>query len=83
MAATPFHLVIARVGEKLFDGEALSVTLPGTEGMFTVLAGHEPLVSALNAGEAEVRTPAGETRRFAVAAGGVAEISGNQATVLA
>ena len=47
-----FHLTIARVGEQLYSGEAQSVNLPGVEGVFTVLAGHEPFVSGLAAGTA-------------------------------
>ena len=80
--AKTFHLTIARVGEKVFDGEALSVKLPGVEGMFTVLAGHEPLVSSLKEGTASVRDAAGKETKFPVSNGGVAEISKNQATVL-
>jgi hypothetical protein len=40
-----FHLTIARVGENMFDGEAVSVTLPGTDGVFTIMAHHEAYVS--------------------------------------
>ena len=79
--AKTFHLTIARVGETLFDGEALSVSLPGAEGVFTVLANHEPYVSELKTGEAKVRTPDGAQQTFPLIRG-VAEVSKNQATVL-
>ncbi len=77
-----FHLTIARVGEKLFDGAAESVVLPGHDGVFTVLAGHEAFVSPLRAGEAHVRTEDGAAYHFELPEGGVAEVSGGQATVL-
>lgn len=77
-----FHLTIAKVGENLFDGEALSVELPGADGVFTVLPHHEALVSTLVRGEAKVRTLDGNTKLFAIVEGGIAEISNNQATVL-
>ncbi len=77
-----FHLTIARVGENLFDGEAVSVALPGEGGAFEVLALHEALVSPLKGGEVRVTTPSGEHRYFELPGGGIAEISGNQATVL-
>lgn len=77
-----FHLTIARVGENLFDGAAQSVLLPGEAGVFEVLAGHEALVSPLKAGEAHVVAESGKKYHFELAHGGIAEVSGNQATVL-
>lgn len=80
--AKNFHITIAKVGERLFDGEVVSAILPGRDGVFTVLAHHEPLVSELKAGEAKIRTPDGAIRSISVPEGGIAEISHNQATVL-
>ena len=80
--AKTFHLTIARVGENLFSGDALSVTLPGAEGVFTVLAGHEAFVSELKEGIANVVAADGEVRQVPIAHGGVAEVSGTQATVI-
>ena len=77
-----FHLTIARLGENLFDGEALSVQLPGTEGVFTVLAHHEPLVSELAAKEIKLEAADGQHHRFDLPQGGIAEVSNNQATIL-
>ncbi|HUY62853.1 MAG TPA: F0F1 ATP synthase subunit epsilon [Candidatus Paceibacterota bacterium] len=76
-----FHLTIARIGEKLFDAEAVSASVPGAEGMFEILGGHEPFISELRAGEVRVRTERGE-ERFAVPQGGIAEVSGSEATIL-
>lgn len=76
-----FHLTIAKVGENLFDGEAVSVTLPGEEGVFTVMAHHEAFVTPLKAGEAVVETAAGKKETYAIEQG-IAEVSNNQATVL-
>jgi F0F1-type ATP synthase epsilon subunit len=77
-----FHLTIAKVGENLFDGEAASAILPGSEGVFTVLPHHEALVANLKAGEVKVISSEGKDLHFAVPQGGLAEVSGNQATVL-
>ena len=76
-----FHLTIAEVGRNIFDGEAVSVTLPGSDGMFTVMAHHEAFVSPLKEGEAKVKTPDGETQTFHITEG-IAEVSNNQATVI-
>lgn len=77
-----FHLTLARIGENIFDGDAVSVSLPGSEGMFTVLAGHEAFVSELKAGHIRVSREAGEPEVFEALAGGIAEVSHNQVTVL-
>ena len=70
-----FHLTIAKVGENLFDGEAVSATLPGAAGVFTVLAHHEPLVSELKAGQAVIKTPDGARQTIEVEAGGTHDFS--------
>ena len=49
------HVVIAKVDEVLFEGEAYSMTLPGQEGEMTVLARHMPLISTLKEGDITVR----------------------------
>ncbi len=77
-----FHLTIARVGEQIFDGEAISVLLPGTEGLLEVLAHHEPFVSRLKAGEVRYVDAAGTKHHLDIVHGGVAEVSHNQATIL-
>ena len=79
--AKTFHLTIAKVGENLFDGEAVSATLPGEEGMFTVMANHEAFVTPLKKGDAHVETTDGAKQTFSIT-GGIAEVSNNQATVL-
>jgi F-type H+-transporting ATPase subunit epsilon len=48
-------LVIAKVNEIYFDGEATSVTLPGAAGELTVLGHHEPLITTLKEGVITVR----------------------------
>ena len=77
---TPFRLTISKVDELLFGGEALSVTLPGTEGELTLLAHHEPLITLLGRGTITVHTEA-EVREFRIERG-VCETSHGQVTVL-
>ncbi|OGG62925.1 hypothetical protein A3I46_02965 [Candidatus Kaiserbacteria bacterium RIFCSPLOWO2_02_FULL_54_13] len=77
-----FHLTVAKVGENLFDGKVISVSLPGSEGVFQVLAEHEAFVSELKEGEMHIRTSDGQISDFRLPDGGVAEVSRNQATVL-
>ena len=77
---TTFHLIIASVGATLFDGAAVSATLPGSAGELTILAHHEPLVTTLKEGTITVRETLGE-KKFDVE-DGVLECSGNKAVVL-
>ena len=62
--AKTFHLTIAQVGHNIFDGEAVSVTLPGSDGVFTVLANHEAFVTPLKIGEARVETQTEKSARL-------------------
>lgn len=80
--AKSFHLTIAKVGENLFDGEAFSASLPGSEGVFQILADHEAFVCELMSGEIRVKGADDQSYRFLTTQGGIAEISRNQATIL-
>jgi len=77
-----FHLTVAKVGENLFDGEAISATLPGSEGVFQILAEHEAFVSELAKGQAHVVSADDQKHSFDIPQGGIAEVSRNQATIL-
>ena len=81
MTEHTFHLTIASVGETLFSGDVMSATFPGSAGVFTVLANHEPLIAALQAGEVLVKIPGGDTKSFPVSAG-IVECSNNRVAML-
>jgi len=74
-------LTISKVDAPVFDGDVVSVTVPGTEGEMTILADHEALISVLRAGTVTVRSESGEAETFAIDQGTI-EISHNHATVL-
>ncbi|KND49552.1 MAG: hypothetical protein AB203_00525 [Parcubacteria bacterium C7867-008] len=80
--AKTFHLTIARVGDNLFEGQAKSVTVPGAEGVLTILAEHEAFVSPLKPGTIRVEPLEGEATTIVIEENGIVEVSGNQATVL-
>jgi F-type H+-transporting ATPase subunit epsilon len=80
--AKTFHLTVATVGENLFDGEALSVTLPGADGVFQILADHEALVSQLVAGNIRIIDAQGKEQTVTAEKGGIVEVSSHQATIL-
>lgn len=76
-----FHLTIAKVDGPLFEGDVVSVTLPGIEGEMTILPEHSALISPLQKGVITVRTKNGE-EFFEVKDSGTFEVSNNEATVL-
>ncbi len=74
------HLTIASPSETFFDGEAQSVTLPGSTGEFQVLSKHEPLITTLKEGVIRYQIPAGVVEMPVTR--GVVEIAHNHCTVL-
>lgn len=75
------HLVISSVSENLYDGPAVSATIPGSAGEMTILPHHEPLISTLRKGVITVRVPNAESKTFPIE-NGVLEISGERAVIL-
>ena len=57
------------------------IVVPGTEGDFGVLLGHQPMISTVRPGILEVQNSGGEDRRIFVN-GGFAEITGNRCAVM-
>jgi F-type H+-transporting ATPase subunit epsilon len=76
-----YDLTIVTPAGEAFAGSVASVVLPGSEGDFGVLAGHERFLSPLRAGEVEVQADDGTI--WAAISGGFADVSGQQVVVLA
>ena len=68
------HLSIVSPEKSIFDGDVKIVTLPGTVGSFTILPGHAPIVSSLQAGTLSYTTMEGEERTIDIQ-GGFVELS--------
>lgn len=66
----------------VFAGEVRSVVLPGVEGDMTIMAGHQPLVTALHPGIVFAIDAAGTGRR-AFVRGALAEVTAKRVTILA
>jgi F-type H+-transporting ATPase subunit epsilon len=68
--------------EKLVLSEqAMQVVVPGTEGYFTVMANHAPVIAMIKPGVVEVTLESGDLRRLLVR-GGFADVSPNGLTLL-
>ncbi|MDA0368572.1 MAG: F0F1 ATP synthase subunit epsilon [Proteobacteria bacterium] len=57
------------------------VVIPGTEGDFGVLVGHQPMISTVRPGILEVQNAGAEPRRIFVN-GGFAEVTGDRCAVM-
>ena len=74
-------LTIITPDKPVYDGEATSVTVPGSAGSFEILKDHAPIVSTLEDGKVIIRTSGNEEVIRII--GGVVEAAHNQITVLA
>src|SRR5262245_37964005 len=80
MALMNFELVSPE--RLLMSAQVQQVTVPGTEGLFTVMPNHAPVLSALRPGVVDDVTAEGAQERIFVR-GGFAEVSNSGLTVLA
>jgi F-type H+-transporting ATPase subunit epsilon len=76
------HVVIAKVDEVLYDGEAEALTVPGTAGEMTVLSHHEPLITTLKPGDIRVKETKNSDPQIFPVQGGVLEVRSDGATVI-
>jgi F-type H+-transporting ATPase subunit epsilon len=75
-----FHLSVVTPEGEAYEKDVESVVLPGTEGEFGVLTGHEPFLTGLQAGTMQIS--AGAEMLYAAVGRGFAEIHENQVSVL-
>jgi F-type H+-transporting ATPase subunit epsilon len=80
MAAT-FKFEVVSPERVLVASDAEQVLVPGSDGDFTVLPGHAPVISTLRPGILDVKV-AGATKRYFVK-GGFAEVEPDRLTILA
>ncbi|MEE8403767.1 MAG: ATP synthase F1 subunit epsilon [candidate division Zixibacteria bacterium] len=77
-----FQLSIVTPEKVIFDGEVVSLLVPGMEGYLGILSNHAPLITALQPGRIEFQDDQDKIQVFSVS-GGFVEVSGNKATLLA
>jgi F-type H+-transporting ATPase subunit epsilon len=80
--ARDFRLAVVAPDRSVVDEPVTSVTAPGSEGYFGVMAGHEPLIAALRPGLLEF-IDGGNQKHFVAVSGGFAEVTGERVTILA
>ncbi|HBH24144.1 MAG TPA: ATP synthase F1 subunit epsilon [Cytophagales bacterium] len=75
------YLEIITPDKKVFEGEVVSATLPGSKGSFQVLQNHAALISSLEKGTLKYHTVKGAMEM--IVTGGVVEVLDNHIIVLA
>ena len=80
--AREFALSIVAPDRSIIEESVTSVTAPGSEGYFGVLAGHSPLIAALQPGLVEFIDPRG-VKHYVYVGGGFAEVGEGRVTILA
>ena len=75
------YLEIVTPDQKVFEGEVLSATFPGTDGSFQILNHHAPLLSTLKKGKIVYKDKKNEYD--VTVDGGVVEVLNNKVVVLA
>ena len=74
-------LTIVTPEKTIYDGEAVSVAVPGTKGAFEVLDNHAPIISSLQSGIITVKTADG-VQEFTVRSGFI-EVARNSVSICA
>lgn len=74
------HLSIVSPEKAIYEGKVRSVTLPGVNGVFSILPHHAPIVSSLKEGRVGYITADNEEHTFDIHSGFV-EMSNGEASV--
>jgi F-type H+-transporting ATPase subunit epsilon len=80
--AAPLNVSVVAADQEIWSGEASMVVAKTVEGEIGILAGHEPLLAILAAGEVRVNTTSGE-RLVARADDGFLSVENDTVTIVA
>jgi F-type H+-transporting ATPase subunit epsilon len=76
------QLEIITPEKTLFEGNVVSINVPGSKGSFTILHNHAPIISTLEKGKLKIVTEDQKKETIEIR-GGVIEVKKNIITVLA
>lgn len=74
-------LTIAKIDKILWSGEAESVSVPGTEGVMTILSHHMPLITTLEKGQLRIKTKEGGMESITIEKG-MLEVNKEETVIL-
>ena len=81
MSQKLLKLTVAKVDAPVFDGEVVSVHVPGVDGEMEIFADHTALISPLKTGTVTIKKNDGDSETHNIESGTL-EISNNHATIL-
>lgn len=81
--AKKYHAQLLTPEGSSFEGEVISVRVPGTKGDFQMLHNHAPIVSSLGIGKISIKQEEGAQDIDYAVSGGFIEMSHNELTILA
>ena len=76
------HVEVITPSHEAYNGDAESITIPGTMGSFQVLHNHAPLMSSFEIGKIKIKSTANTETVYATS-GGTVEVKDNKVLVLA
>ena len=76
-----YKLIISTPDGSVFDDNAESLVVRGTEGELAVMAGHIPFITAVKSGKCKV-TLSEENERTATIGGGILTVQNDKTTLL-
>ncbi len=80
--ADAFNFELVSPERLLFSEQVTAVVVPGSDGYFTVMAHHAPLMSTIRPGVVEATLASGGTKKIFVR-GGFVDVAGSSFTLLA
>jgi F-type H+-transporting ATPase subunit epsilon len=80
--ADAFNFELVSPERLLFSEQVTAVVVPGSDGYFTVMANHAPLMSTIRPGVVEATLASGGTKKIFVR-GGFVDVAGSSFTLLA
>ena len=80
--ANAFNFELVSPERLLFAEQVTAVVVPGSDGYFTVMANHAPLMSTIRPGVVEATLASGGTKKIFVR-GGFVDVAGSSFTLLA
>ena len=82
LVVSDLQVTVVSATAEVWSGEAEMVVAKTTEGEIGILAGHEPMLGVLSAGEVRITTKSGE-KVTASAEDGFLSVDNNQVTIVA
>ena len=76
-----YKLIVSTPDGSVFDSDAVSIIVRGTEGELAVMAGHVPFITAIKPGECKIVLP-DESEKKATIGGGILTVQNDKTTLL-